>query len=93
MDYDLRNTNNLCNDSPELEETSIVNEENAFFANNKWLGLCCLNGPLWLVAYEFDFDNKGAVYPGCADNPEVGAKYEPNIYIFLTSLTRNLPLN
>jgi len=35
MDYDLRNTNNLCNDSPELEETSIVNEENAFFANNK----------------------------------------------------------
>ena len=57
------------------------------------VGLCCLNGPLWLVAYEFDFDNKGAVYPGCTDNTEVDAKYKPNIYIFLTSLTRNLPLN
>jgi len=45
------------------------------------------------VAYEFDFDNKGAVYPCCTYNTEVDAKYEPNIYIFLTSLTRNLPLN
>ena len=45
------------------------------------------------MAYEFDFDNKGAVFPGCADNTEVDPKYEPNIYIFLTSLMRNLPLN
>jgi hypothetical protein len=57
------------------------------------LGLCYLNGLLWLVAYEFDFDNKGTVYPGCADNTEVDGKYEPNIYIFLTSLTRGLSLN
>ena len=45
------------------------------------------------MAYEFDFDNKGAVYPGCADNMEVDEKYEPNIYIFLTSLARSLPPN
>jgi hypothetical protein len=57
------------------------------------LGVRCLNGPLWFGAYEFDFDNKGAVYLGCADDTEVDAKYEPNIYIFLASLARNLPLN
>lgn len=56
------------------------------------LDLCCLNGPLWLVAYEFVFDSEGAVYPGCTDNTEVDAKCEPNIYSFLTSLTRSLPL-
>jgi len=40
------------------------------------------------VAYKIDFGNKGTVYPGYAGNTEVDAKYEPNIYIFLTSLTR-----
>lgn len=56
------------------------------------LDLCCLNGPLWLVAYEFVFDNKGGVYPDYADNTEVDATYEPNICMYLTSVTKSLPL-
>jgi len=39
MDYDLRNTNNLYNDSPELEETSMVSEENASLPTTNDCGL------------------------------------------------------
>jgi hypothetical protein len=39
MDYDLMNTDNLYNDSPELEETSMVNEENASLPTTNYLGL------------------------------------------------------
>jgi len=39
MDYDLMNTDNLYNDSPELEETSMVNEENTSLPTTNDVGL------------------------------------------------------
>lgn len=39
MDYDLMNTDNVYNDIPELEETSMVNEENASLPTTNDFGL------------------------------------------------------
>jgi hypothetical protein len=39
MDCDLMNTDNLCNDSPELETTSILNKENASLPTTNDFGL------------------------------------------------------
>ena len=39
MDYDLMNTDNPYNDSPDLEETSVVNEENASLPTGNDFGL------------------------------------------------------
>jgi len=46
MDYDLRNTNNLYNDSPELEKTSMVNEENASLPATNDCGLVLFEWPI-----------------------------------------------
>jgi hypothetical protein len=44
--YDLMNTDNLYNDSPELEETSMVNEENASLPTTDYFGQTLFEWPI-----------------------------------------------
>ena len=68
MCYLLLSTEIVCNESPEVGDTSGVNEESAPVPVTNDFGPVFLGIPLWLTFYECYFSTKVTVYLSGSNN-------------------------